>query len=56
MERSNSIVAFLEGAAPALAGTLTLGNLANDGCLVVMPMLVVFATGMVWHTGARLRQ
>ena len=43
-------------AAPALAGVLTLGNLAQDGCVAVVPALVALALALVWHTVRALQQ
>ena len=43
-------------AAPAVAGALTLGNLAQDGCMVVLPTLVTLALALAWHTFKALKQ
>ena len=53
---ANSITTGAASAAPALAGALTLGNLAQDGCMVVLPTLVTLALALAWHTVKALKQ
>ena len=54
--RDKSVLESVASFGPALAALLTLGNLATDGCLLVLPVLSVFALIQVWHTVNQLRQ
>ena len=56
LESNGATLSSAASAAPALAGALTLGNLAQDGCMVVLPTLVTLALALAWHTVKALKQ
>lgn len=56
LESDGGALSSAASAAPALAGVLTLGNIAQDGCVVVLPTLVTLALALVWHTIKALKQ